>query len=528
MPDNGKLYRFLETLPGTADWITLLLPFILAPFLPFYVACFILIFNLYWLFKAINLMRHLYHGYYWMKKYMRANWYDRCEKVGDKKTLLDHLKRNQKDRDCKKDIETISSLKDFQKSIKKVEDIYHVVLFAVSSEGIDIVEPSVKAILTSNYPAERVFVILACEERMPQSVEVAKALKKKYSSKFYYFDYYIHPDGILGEVRGKGPNFSWAGKRFLEYLKENEKIPFDNILVTNLDADHILHKEYLARLSYRYIIDPYREYKTYQPVPLLFNNIWDTPAMNRLAAIGSSFWQIVESMRPYRMRTFAAHSQSLPTLIKTDFWALHSIVEDGHQFWRTYFVYNGRIKMEPLLIPVYQDAVLAETRWKTFKSQYVQRRRWAWGASDFPFIVTNFLKHKEIPWFEKTVQTFRHFAGGYSWATASFLIAGAWIPLLFNRAFQDTVIAHNVTAYAVMVARFAWIGIFANVWVYLSLLPPRPTKYGPMRHVSMVLQFILSPVVAIILSSLPALDSQTRLMLGKRLEWWITPKVRRA
>jgi len=529
MPEKDKFYRFLEIVPGAVSWFTLILPFALAPFFPVFVSYFILLYSLYWFFKVMNYSRHLYNGFVSMKKAMNIDWYERCLHIGNISKLTDENERNKRYKEHSDDLKEIWNFDGQVDDVLDVHDIYHVVLFALYQETIDIVAPSIEAVLNSNYPNDKIFIVLACEESAaPVSVEIAQTLKEKYKDKFYYFDYFTHPVDLPDEIRGKGPNITYAGLEFKKYFDKNEKISYENTLVTNLDADHIVHKEYLGRLTYCYILDPLRERKTYQPVALLLNNIWDVPAMNRVAAISSSYWQMIESMRPFRQRTFAAHTQSLKTLVKTNFWAKHTIVEDGHQFWRTYFAFGGHVSMVPLCVPVYQDAVLTETYLGTLKGQYLQRRRWAWGASDFAFVVASFKNHKEIPLFEKVIQSSRQFFGNYSWATASFLIAGAWIPLIFNKAFQETVLAHNVSTYSVMVMRFAWLGIFLNLFIFFSVLPPKPKRYGIFKNLGMVTQWVLSPIVAIFLSSLPALDAQTRLMFGKYLEFWSTPKIRKA
>lgn len=528
LADSRKFYRFLEIVPGFLAWTTLILPIALAPFQPIAVAYFILIFNLFWLGKAVNLSRYLIVGFLRLKKNMSVDWVKRCENTQDLGGLKEILENEERNGENKLEIEKVNTLMHANIKVPDWKEIYHVVIIAIYTEGLDIIRPTIQAIKDSNFSNDKIMIVLACEERAPEASRYAEIAKKEFEKDFKYFDYTVHPKDLPNEVMGKGPNITYAGRKLKKYLDEFENIPYENILVTNLDADHIVHKEYFGRSTFCYVLDMKDKKKTYQPVPLLFNNIWDTPAPNRIAAVGSSFWQIVEAMRPYRLKTFASHTQSFQTLVDTDFWAIHSIVEDGHQFWRTYFTYNGEHEMVPLIIPIYQDAVLAETYWKTFKNQYLQRQRWAWGTSDFPFIVVNFMKQKKIGAFEKFIQTFRHFGGLYSWATASFLLAGAWIPLLFNNSFQDTVLAHNVTAYGVFILRLAWFGIFFNVWIYLSLLPPKPKKYGILRQLSMITQWLLSPFVAIFLSSLPALDSQTRLMLGKYLEFWTTPKIRKA
>lgn len=522
--------RFLEIIPGLSAWLFLLSPLVLAFVAPAFLSLFLLFYGLYWLVKSLNISRHMINGFIRMRRDMKIDWLKMCHLTKSISALQDHLLRKyQKDKKnaTYQELLAIENLEGKQKSIKNWEDIYHVILFAVSNEAYEIVEPSLKSVLDLNYPSKKIIVVFAAEDRYDDGFKkyVGK-LKQKYASNFADFRYYYHKV-TEGEVVGKGPNISYAAKSFWKDYK-NKGIKPENVLVTNLDADHILHKEYCAKLTYLFVTDPNRDRKSYQPVPILFNSIWDAPAMNRVAAASSSFWQIVESMRPYKLRTFAAHTQSLETLLVTDFWSIKTVVEDGHQYWRTYFAFNGDCHMVPLQLPVYQDAVLGVNFWHATRNQYMQKRRWAWGISDVPFVVINSLRHKEIPALERFIQTFRLIAGNFSWSTSSFFLASAWIPLTMNKQFQDMVLAHNIMAYTSGMLRFAWVGIFANIWISLAMLPKKPRHYGPFKDIMMLTQWIFSPIYAILLSALPALESQTRLMLGKKLDvFWITPKMRK-
>jgi len=537
--DSRWFQRFLEIVPGLSVWIVIIFPFAFAYPFPLIVAYFILIFNLYWFLKAFNIARHLINGLYHMKYNMRTDWFKRCQAVSeDLPAFSDKLGREYqknannifkkiKYRDLKKEIEELENLEGRQELVKSADDIVHLAMIPTYKESFQILDETLDYLMKSNYPSKKIIVVVTGEERDKTSFnKISNALEKKYQTTFRNLIFYIHEDKE-GEVKGKGANITSAGRKMMKFIN-SEGLDPGNILVTTLDADHIVHKEYFARLTYKYIIDPDRDRKTYQPVALLFNNIWDAPAPNRVAAIASSFWILVESMRPYRLKTFASHTQSLKTLLVTDFWSNQTIVEDGHQYFRTYFAFNGNIEMVPLLLPIYQDCLLDETLFTTFKSQYLQRRRWAWGASDFPFVVKNFLKHPEIPLREKIVQTFRQYVSHLSWASSSLLLATAWIPLLFNEQFMDSVIAHNVTRYSSGLAIIAWVGVFFSVWTYIALLPKKPEQYSHFRYIGMITQWIFTPPVAILLSSLPSVDAQTRLMFGKYLEFWVTPKIRKS
>lgn len=533
---EGRTFtRFLEIIPGALAWSLIILPWVLAPFIPLVVTIFILIFNLYWVTKAINMIRHLLGGYYRMRRNMKINWLTQSKKASNNlKGYLEELKDQydkKSNRFLREDIREIENNMEVKDPVKPWKDIYHLVIITNYKESFGITAPTYEAVKDSNYPNDKIIILGTgeCSRDKEGWYKVKEKLKERYGNVFADLSFNDHFDKS-GEVIGKGPNLYSAGKKALKYLKEKyPNVDFENIMVTTLDADHIVHSEYFSRLTYKYIIDPNRLSKTYQPVGLLFNNIWDAPAPNRIAAISSSFWQMIEAMRPYRLRTFAAHAQPFSVLVKTDFWSTQTIVEDGHQYWRTYFAYGGEHYMVPTLIPVYQDCVLAETFWSTFKNQYNQRKRWAWGISDFPYVIKKSIKHKEIPLHERFLQIFRIFSGHISWSVASIFIATAWIPIAMNTEFRDEVMIHNVLQYGSIIMRVAWIGLVANAFVYLSLLPKRPARYGRRRYLNMIFQWVLIAPVSIFISSIPALEAQTRLMLGKYMNvFWLTPKYRKS
>ena len=315
------------------------------------------------------------------------------------------------------------------------------------------------------------------------------------------------------EVIGKGGNITASGR---ELQKIIEKLGIDpkDVLVTTLDSDNRPHPQYFAGLTYVYGVCHDPSYLSFQPVPMFTNNIWDVPALMRVIATSNSFWMLVQSLRPHMLRNFSAHAQPLDALIRTDFWSTRTIVEDGHQFYRSYFAFDGRHEVVPIFLPIYQDAVLSKGYRRTLKAQFIQMRRWAWGASDVAYVANlGFLTKNKMNKTDITFKFLRLLEGHVSWATSPLiLLYGALLPSLFH---SRDFLAVQLPQIASSIETIALSTILLSMFLSFKILPPKPARYKRHHNVLMVLQWVLLPVTTICYSSFAAVYSQTRLMLGK-------------
>jgi cellulose synthase/poly-beta-1,6-N-acetylglucosamine synthase-like glycosyltransferase len=398
----------------------------------------------------------------------------------------------------------------------KAKDITQAVIIAAYNESREIIEPTIKAVIDSDFPSRRVILVLAYEERGGEAMnELAHKLVKEYGPKFKHAIAVKHPSDIPGEVIGKGGNITFAGRELQKYLK-SERIDPLNVIVTTLDSDNRPHPSYLTAVAYMYSITSEPITVSLQPIPMYTNNIWDAPAPMRVIATGNSFWMVVQGLRTHMLRNFSAHAQNMQTLIETDFWSVRTIVEDGHQFWRTYFRYDGNHQVFPVFLPIYQDAVLSNTLVKTLKAQFVQLRRWAWGASDIAYVAEmGYFRKNKVSKVDVTMKFLRLLEGHISWATAPLILAfSAFIPLLFN---SSDFAANQLPIIASRIQTLALLGIFVTLFFSLKTLPPKPARYKRRRTFFMLIQWVYLPVTTITYSSASAIYSQTRLMFGKYL-----------
>jgi len=72
--------------------------------------------------------------------------------------------------------------------------------------------------------------------------------------------------------------------------------------------------------------------------------------------------------------------------------------------------------------------------------------------------------------------------------------------------------------------QIATAGVFVSALISLWLLPRRPKGKKWYSWITMILQWTLLPVTFILFGAFPAIDAQTRMMLGKYLGFNVTKK----
>lgn len=246
------------------------------------------------------------------------------------------------------------------------------------------------------------------------------------------------------------------------------------------------------------------------------NNIWDAPTLMRVIATGNNLYYIVGTQRLHTARNFSAHAQSMSALIDMNFWSVRTIVEDGHQFWRSYFHHDGDYRVYPLSIPIYQDAVLADGYLRSIRAQFVQLRRWSYGVSDIAYIADKGFWHKnKAPKADVLAKLLRALEGHVTWATGAILVlVAALIPPLLH---PQNLAANELPLIVSREQRVATVSALVLVYVCMFTLPPRPARYKRRRSVFMLLQWVLVPLTSIGFGSLAAFNSQTRLMFKRYL-----------
>lgn len=514
-------YRLFEMLPGAISYGMLILMVVLSLVSPTLAAVYLFIIIISLLVKATGIAFQTINGRKRLDRAQEVNWHNRLSDLErPEESYRRLLKRESQAFGAKQHLENLRLVSADPESFPKPSQIYNAVIIATYNESYDVLAPTIRSVLASSFSSQKIILTIAYEERGGEAIKnTVLKLEKEFKDNFFAFHLVEHPDKMPNEVIGKGGNITFAGKFLKGWLKD-KKIDSKNVIVTTLDSDNRPHHTYFDYLTYEYIVHEDRKHLAYQPVCMFMSNIWDAPAPMRVIATGNSFWNIISSMRPHTLRNFASHSQSMDALEEMDFWSTRTIVEDGHQYWRSYFYFGGNYQVMPIYVPIYQDAVLSDTYMKTLKAQFIQLRRWAYGASDVPYVATRvFSRDRNVPLIDGIAKLIRLLDGHVTLASVSILVAvGGWIPVLVNSEASRSLSANQLPDIISRIQQVATLGIAVTVFMSFKLLPPRPERYKRSRTWLMVLQWLLMPFTAIFYNSFAALYSQGRLFLGKYLD----------
>ncbi len=500
-PGDRRLYRLLEMQPGVFAWVTLLAIVAASYWIPAYAALFIIAFDIYWLIKTVYLSVHMSSSFRRMLANTRRDWMALAQQAHPISPELNGLTWS---------------------------DLRQVVILPMAYESYEVVRESFQGLMKTTWPLEKMIVALAIEGRVgDEARETARRIQDEFGGAFLRFLITEHPDDIPGEIRGKGSNETWAGRKVKEVIDELG-IPYRNIVVSVFDVDTVAPHDFFACLAWHYLTAEKPLHSSFQPIPIFSNNIWHAPAFARVFAFSTTFWQMIQQARPEQLVTFSSQSISFQALVDVDFWQVNVVSEDSQIFWKCLLRYDGNWRTIPLYYPVYMDANVAPTFWKTLANQYKQIRRWHYGVENNPYFLFGFIKNRAISLRKKIHYAWNMIEKTHSSATNALIIfLLGWLPVTIGRGhFSQTILSYNLPNITKNIMLFSMVGLVSSAIISIILLPPRPPHFGKFRYLWMFLQWLLFPINFIIFGAIPALDAQTRLMFGRYMGFWNTPKSR--
>jgi hypothetical protein len=238
---------------------------------------------------------------------------------------------------------------------------------------------------------------------------------------------------------------------------------------------------------------------------------------------------MMQQQRSEKITTYSSHSMPFQALVEMNFWQSNVVSEDAGIFWKSFLFYDGDYQIVPIHYPLSMDSCLAKTSWQTVVNQYKQQRRWAWGAEGIPYLLFGFLKNKKVSFKKKFRYSFLLIESFWAWGTNALLILClGWLPLLLGGSeFNATYLSYNLPQITRDLMTIALIGLATCVVVSTLLLKLGPFPLTRRKTLFMVVQWLFLPFSLIIFGTIPAIDAQTRLILGKYMGFFPTEKFRK-
>lgn len=483
--------RFLEILPGTVSWFLILFPVWGSFVVPELVAYYIIAFSVYWFYRSMTTAALSLLGYFKLKSYQAYDW------MADVKLFPDYRR------------------------------IHHIIVIPTYREPISTLHRTLEHLAKQTFPVKNLHIMMSYEDREGEPARAkAKELIKEYKNVFGDIWATYHPD-LPGEVKGKSSNTSWGAKEAKRKLIDEQGINIDYVTITSEDADVLMNHQYFACMSYHFLDDPERYNTIWQAVLLFYNNIWKVPMPIRVFSSVASVMQLYVVTRKDRLINFSTYSASLKMIDAIGYWDVDVIPEDWRLFFKAFFAMNGKVKVEPIFLPILADAAEAEGVMSTLKNQYEQVKRWAWGVSDTPYIVQKWIMSDNVPFWEKTIRVFRVLEDHFLWPVNWFAITvGALLPPFLNKEFSRTIIGKTLPQVTSGILTLCLGALAVMLILNFRLRPKREGRRIPiLSSLWEVVEFITLPVIGFFFTALPGVDAHTRLMLGKYIEYKVTEKV---
>lgn len=482
--------RALEILPGFFSWNVILFPYWGILIIPHVVAYFILLFDVYWFYQSVTTAITASIAHLRIQASKKFDW------VGEAKSFPDWDK------------------------------VQHFVVISTYKEPLHVLQRTFTSLANQDLPARQIHVVLGMEKKEDEQerTEKARELKKEFGRTFGSFLVTVHTL-VPGEVVGKSSNERYAILEAKREILVKKRIDMKHATVTSCDADHVYHPKHFSCLTYKFLDDPDRYHKFWQSAVFFYSNIWRLPPPTRVVNRMASIWNLAQLPRRDRLVNAQNYSLSFKLLDNAGYWDADLIPEDYHIFFKAFYKTQGKVEVEAIYLPLLADAPEGDNWIQAIKNQYFQYQRWAWGVSDDPYVIKNYLLTSGVPFFTKTYRLIALFRDHFLWPVNWFIITlGISVPVLLNPEFARTTLGYTLPGLSSLILTVALSFLIVMILIEGYHKPAAPPGYARWKVILSPLEFLLLPIVGFVLSALPGLDAHTRLMLGKYMEYRVTEK----
>lgn len=488
--------KFFEALPGVITWFFLLLPFVVGlTGYPEILVVYIAFLTVYWALKGFRFAIAIIVGYHRMKRDVSIDWVDRMKREN-----------------------------------LPFKDVKFVLMYPVTGEGLDVLDPALKAWSEQDIGAKSISVVFCLEERFREvSAPRIAQLEKKYKDLFREMVKYYHPNDIEGEVVGvKNPNINWAGRHFKEKVLARKEQLEEYLLIT-CDSDLRPHQKYLSAVTYKFLTvqDPLKKFYA-TAVHNFNNNLYRVPTLIRTFSHFLTLAVVHQWVFAKRINeTWSSYIANFKTVSDVGFWDPQIPNDDTAFYYNALIRFDGDFIGEEVYVPTYNDAVENSNFFDTHRSLYKQQHRWGWGGIVFPMTFAGLYKNKRIPFFRRLRIILTLFDDRMILKTVVYILTlGVPILTLVSPEFQYSSASYNLPRIMSIILTSV---VFLNIPIYMVRvkISPTPKDWSVFRRFLDMLETFVVTVNMLTFAFIPYIQAQTEMMVGRGVKknLYITEKV---
>ena len=215
--------------------------------------------------------------------------------------------------------------------------------------------------------------------------------------------------------------------------------------------------------------------------------------------------------------------------MESGFWPPDIIAEDAAVFWKTFLHYRGDFRAIPLPVTVRMDAAEGPTFWKTIRSAYKQKLRWAYGAENLATVLRGVFLHGLVRGRRRWTTVLKLVENNISMTSWPFILSVfTWVPQASHLLSESSPLSvFNLGRISGVI--FELSGAFLALIVLVTgFFAYRDSAGAPLwKKILYPLEWlVVLPFASMLFGGAAALQAQTKLALGKPLVYVPMQKMR--
>jgi len=271
-------------------------------------------------------------------------------------------------------------------------DVLHIVMVPNYKTPVEVLEETLGSLQKFSLAKSNMAIVLAFEERESHVQEKASSLKEKWEKEFKFIFCTFHPPDLPNHVPGKSSNECWAFQQLQQELEDAHDISRvdPRVIITVIDDDSEMHENYFEALTYKFVSAPRRSryITTWQPPICHFKNYLRQPVIVRISSLFATLSELACLANPVDCHVnYSSYSLSLMLASAVGGWDPDHLAEDWHMFAKCSLMTGGRVRCEPIFLPLMNYTPEEDTYWGSMVARWDQAKRHALGVSELVYVI---------------------------------------------------------------------------------------------------------------------------------------------